>query len=136
MYLPSSTPRIDQGKPATVDEWKRLADLEPNPQVRLDYAVDALLFADLADMWGQWKMALEGWNVRVSRQLQEWQNEAELKRQKANLLRALEKCGKGPVPNDLRETIQQTEDMTLLSHWFDAALEANSLDEFRTAVQR
>lgn len=128
------------GEPATIEEWKRLADLEPNVQVRLDYAVDALLFADLADVWGPWKQALEGWNVRVSRQLQEWQNEArregELKRQREVLLLALETRGKGPVPNDLAETIQATEDMDLLSRWFRAALVANSFDDFRAAVQR
>lgn len=128
------------GEPAAIEEWKRLADLEPDQQVRLDYAVDALLFAELADIRGQWKQALEGWNVRVSQQVLEWQNEAraegELKRQRANLLLALETRGKGPVPSDLAETIQTTADMELLSRWFQAALKANSFDEFRTAVQQ
>jgi hypothetical protein len=124
------------GEPAIIEEWKRLADLEPNVQVRLDYAVDALIFAELSGVWQQWKQALEGWNVRVSQQVQEWQNEAELKRQRANLLRALEMRGKGPVPSDLAEAIQATGDMDLLSRWFDAALQANSFDEFRAAVQQ
>jgi hypothetical protein len=124
------------GEPTTIEEWKRLADLEPDPRVRLDYAVDALLFAELADVQGQWKQALEGWNVRVSQQVLEWQNEAVLKTQRANLLRVLEKRGKGPVPTDLAAAIQATEDMNLLSRWFDAALEANSIEEFRTAVQQ
>jgi hypothetical protein len=123
------------GEPATIEEWKRLADLEPDPRVRLDYAVDALLFAELSDVWKQWKQALEGWNVRVSQQVLEWQNEGELKGRRAALLRALEKRGKGPVPSDLAEAIQATEDMDLLSRWFDAALEANTLDDFRAAVK-
>ncbi|MGH7174422.1 MAG: hypothetical protein ACRELG_29500 [Gemmataceae bacterium] len=124
------------GEPATIEEWKRLADLEPNVQVWLDYAVDVLLFAELSDVWGQWKKALEGWNVRVSQQVQEWQNEAELKRLRADLLRVLEKHGNGPVPKDLAEAIQTTEDLNLLSRWFDAALDANSFDEFRAALQQ
>lgn len=124
------------GEAATIEEWKRLADLEPDVQVRLNYAVDALLFADLSDTWGQWKQALEGWNVRVSRQMQEWQNEAVITTRRADLLRVLEKRGKGPVPGDLVEAIQATEDVELLSRWFDAALDANSLDDFRAAVQR
>jgi hypothetical protein len=93
------------------------------------------LFAELSDVWKQWKQALEGWNVRVSQQVLEWQNEGELKGRRAALLRALEKRGKGPVPSDLAEAIQATEDMDLLSRWFDAALEANTLDDFRAAVK-
>ncbi len=104
--------------------------------MRLDYAVDALLFAELSDVRGLWKQALEGWNVRVSQQVLEWQNEGERKGRQADLLRVLEKHGKGPVPSDLMEAIQATEDINLLSRWFDAALEANSLDDFRAAMQR
>jgi hypothetical protein len=127
------------GETTTIEEWKRLADLEPDLQVRLDYALDALLFAELSGVRGLWKQALEGWNVRVSQQVLEWQNEArteaELKTRRADLLLALETRGKGPVPSDLAETIQTTEDMHLLSRWFRAALEVNSFDEFRAAVQ-
>jgi hypothetical protein len=124
------------GEPATIEEWKRLADLELDPRVRLDYAVDALLFAELSDVRGQWKQALEGWNVRVSQQVLEWKNEAVVETRRADLLRLLEKRGKGPVPKDLMDAIQTTEDMDLLSRWFDAAAEANSLNDFRAAVQR
>jgi hypothetical protein len=35
------------GEPANIAEWQRLADLEPDQQVRLQYAVDALIFAEL-----------------------------------------------------------------------------------------
>jgi hypothetical protein len=98
--------------------------------------VDALIFADLSDVLGLWKQALEGWNVRVSQQVQEWKDEAKLESLRAHLLLALETRGKGPVPNDLAEAIQATEDIDLLSRWFRAALDANSFDEFRTAVQR
>lgn len=87
-----------------------------------------------------WKQALEGWNVRVSQQVQEWKDEGrvegELKKQREVLLLALETRGKGPVPGDLVELIQTTEDMDLLSRWFRAALVANSFDEFRAAVQQ
>ena len=119
------------GEPAVIEEWKRLADLEPDVRVRLEYAVDALLFAELPGVWGQWKQALEGWNVRVSQQVLEWQAEV----QRANLLRMLEKRCKGPVPGDLAEAIQATQDMGLLSRWFDTALEANTFDEFRAAMR-
>jgi hypothetical protein len=126
------------GEPAVIEEWKRLADLEPDQRVRLDYAVDALLFAELPGVWWQWKQALEGWNVRVSQQVLEWQNEArveaELKTRRTDLLRVLEKHCKSKVPSDLVEAVQATQDMSLLSRWFDAALEANTFDDFRAAT--
>ena len=124
------------GEQEIIEEWKRLADLEANVQVRLDYAVDVLVFAELSDVRGQWKNALEGWNVRVSQQVQEWKNEAVVETQRSNLLLALETRGKGPVPSDLAETIQTTEDINMLSRWFRAALVANSFDEFRAAVRQ
>jgi hypothetical protein len=112
-----------------VVEWKRLADLEPDPRVRLEYAVDVLVFAELPRVWMDWRQALEGWNVLVSKQVLEWQAIAELKNQRANLVRVLEKRCKAPLPTDLAEAIQATQDMNLLLRWFDAALEANTFDE-------
>jgi hypothetical protein len=123
------------GELAVIEEWKRLADLEPDPRVRLEYAVDALLFAELSRVRMEWKQALEGWNVLVSQQVPEWQAIAELRLQRANLVRVLEKRCKAPVPSDLAGAIQATQDMNLLSRWFDAALEANTFDEFRAATQ-
>jgi hypothetical protein len=113
------------------NEWKRLADLEPDPQVRLQYAGDALIFAELPGVWREWKQALAGWNVKVSQQVLEWQADA----QRATLLRQLEKRYKVPVPEELAEQIRTTQDMNLLSRWLDAVVESNTLDEFRAALQ-
>ncbi len=123
------------GSPAVIEEWKRLADLEPNPQVRLEYAGDALVFAELPGVRNEWKQALEGWNVLVSQQVMEWQAIGAFKQQKALLLRALEKRCKAPVPNDLKTSIQATEDLSLLENWFDAAIEVSNFDDFRAAMQ-
>jgi hypothetical protein len=122
------------GQSGIMDEWKRLADLEPDSRVRLEYAADALIFAELPDVQDRWKQALEGWNVRVSQQVLEWQAEAKVKLQRANVLRALEKRCRAPVPSDLAEAIQATQDMNLLFRWFDASLEMNTFDEFRAAI--
>jgi hypothetical protein len=73
--------------------------------------------------------------VKVSQQVLEWQNEAHLSRQRANLLRALEKRCKATIPGDVAELIDNTHDMELLTRWFDAAIDANSYDDFRKAVQ-
>jgi hypothetical protein len=120
---------------ALIDEWKRLADLEPNPQIRLQYAVDALIFAELTGVWSLWKQALEGWNVRVSQQVLEWQNEAILETRRADILRLLAKRCKAPVPADLATVIEATQDMNLLLLWLDATTEASNFDEFRAAIQ-
>ncbi len=78
--------------------------------------------------------------MRVSQQVLEWKAEAsaeaKLENQRANLLRALEKRCKAPVPNDLAKLIEATLDMSLLLFWFDAALEANTFDEFRNAIHK
>jgi hypothetical protein len=123
------------GEPALIEEWKRLADLEPDPRVRLEYAVDALMFAELPGVRMKWKQALEGWNVRVSQQVLEWRAEAAVETRRADVVRLLEKRCKAPVPSDLAEAIQATEDMNLLLRWFDAAAEVNTFDDFRAATQ-
>src|SRR5262249_20436348 len=123
------------GEPEVIEEWKRLADLEPDMRLRLDYAVDALVFADLPGVRMQWKQVLEGWNVQVSQQVLEWQAEAVVTTRREDVLRLLEKRCKGPVPSDLVEAIHATQDMNLLLRWFDAAVEANTFDEFRAATQ-
>ena len=48
--LPWVTLMKGSGTPATIEEWKRLADLEKNPPLRLEYGADALVFAELADV--------------------------------------------------------------------------------------
>jgi hypothetical protein len=74
-------------------------------------------------------------NLRVSQQVMEWQNEAKVELQRANVLRILKKRCKASVPLDLIRAILATADMSILTHWFDAAIEANSFEEFRAAIQ-
>jgi hypothetical protein len=123
------------GEPGIIEEWKRLADLEPDLRLRLEYAADALIFADLRSVWHAWKKSLEGWNVRVSQQVLEWQTEAKVEVQRENLVRVLEKHCKAPVPIDLAKAIEETEDMSVLRRWFDSALDVGTFDEFRAAIQ-
>jgi hypothetical protein len=123
------------GEPAIIEEWKRVADLEPDQQVRLQYAAGARVFAELPGVRMQWEQALEGWNVRESQQVLEWQAEAKVETRRSDLLRLLEKRCKAPVPNDLAEAIQATQDMDLLLRWFDAAAEVSNFDDFRAAMR-
>lgn len=80
-------------------------------------------------------------DLRFSQQVQDWRNEGyvegELQALRATLLLVLKKCVcKGPVPSDLTEIIQARTDIGLLIRWFDAALDAKTLDEFRAAMPR
>ena len=52
------------GKPTMITEWTRLADAEPNPRWRANYAGLALVFAGLTRHRDRWKQALEGWNMK------------------------------------------------------------------------
>jgi hypothetical protein len=122
------------GAPALLEEWKRLADLEPDPRVRLEYAVDALVFAELPGVWKEWKQALEGWNVRVSQQVLEWQAEAVVKTRRTDLLCVLEALCGSRAPADVASAVQASLDPEQLSRWLDVALKVKSYDEFRAAT--
>lgn len=128
---------------AIMEEWKRLADRESDKQWQSDYAGLALVFADLANRWSIWRDALEGWNVKQSQQVLEWQAEArreglregELAGQRAALLRALRVRFKKKIPAKVSAAIAALNDLDELARWLDAALTADSFEVFRTAVQ-
>ena len=127
----------DEG--SIMEQWKRLADRESDKQWRSDYAGLALVFADLADRLTVWQNALKGWNMKQSQVVLEWQKEArregELAGQRAALLRAVRVRFKKKVPTKLSAAIAALNDADELARWLDAAVTADSLDEFRAAVQ-
>jgi hypothetical protein len=123
------------GEADIIDEWKRQADLEPSQELRLKYAATGLVFAELPGAWDEWRRALEGWNVRVSQQVLEWQAEAELKRLQADVLRVLERRCKASVPTDISQSVRTATNVDTLSHWLDAAIDAATFDDFRAAIK-
>jgi hypothetical protein len=132
--------RADAGRggAGVIEEWKRLADLKPDPRIRLDYAADALVFAELPGVWNEWKRALEGWNVQVSQQVLEWQAEAKAEAtvatRRADLLQILEDLYGTTAPADVVSLVQGSNDPEQLSRWLKAAAKARSYDEFRAAI--
>jgi hypothetical protein len=122
-------------EPAIMEEWKRLAEAEPESRLRADYAGLALVFADLAGRRNEWRQALEGWNVRRSQQVLEWQTEGEVRRARVDVLRALQIRFQDPVPTDLVALIESLTDLDELSRWHETALKAESLGAFRAVVQ-
>jgi hypothetical protein len=123
------------GEPAIMAQWVQLAQAEPDHTLRGDYGGLALVFAELAGCLPAWRQALGGWNVTESQQVLEWmaQGEArgETKRQIRSLLRSLELRFPPGAPPDLAAHIQSTTDLVQLSQWFDAAVTASSLADFR-----
>jgi hypothetical protein len=116
---------------AIIQQWKAVADTEPNAIRRSEYGGLAVLLADLAGRAPEWKRELEGWNVRQSQVANEWR--AEILRDA--VLRALELRCRTPAPPDLEATIQQMLDLDELRRWHEAAVLSESLDEFRRRVQ-
>jgi hypothetical protein len=113
-----------------IEEWKRLAQAEPDQRRRSDYAGLALVFAELTNRRPLWAQALEGWNVKTSQQVLEWQAD----RQRIDLLRLMGLRFRVPVPDDLVHRINQLTLPDQLAPWFDAVVTTDSLDAFREAV--
>ena len=129
------------GKPTMVEEWKRLALLEPIPRARADYAALALIFSGLTRHRGRWKQALEGWNVKESMVINEWKAEwkaegkaeGKVEGERDFLLRTLMFRFPGNVPAEWVAAIKAQDDSDILSQWLDALFTASSPAEFRAA---
>jgi hypothetical protein len=121
---------------ANIEEWKRLAEGEPDQRRRADYAGVAVVLAELSGVRNLWKQVLEGWNVMQSQQVLEWQAEAEMRTKRNVLLRLLQLRFKTEVPADLAATVQAMTDLDTLSRWFDLAATSDSLAEFLQAVEK
>jgi hypothetical protein len=121
-----------------IEQWKELAQAEPDNRRRADYGGLALVFSELTDCRPLWKQALEGWNVEQSLQVLEWQAEAR-KAGKAEgeaeaLLKLLAARFPPAVPPALETRIRSMTDLAQLDRWITAAATAATLDEFHHLV--
>jgi hypothetical protein len=124
------------GDLSTMEEWKRLAALEPESRLRSVYGSLALVFAELGGRETAWKLSLEGWNMRESTVISGWIAEGEAKGRRAALQRVLQTRFNAPVPNDLTEAIQAVNDSETLDRWLEIATVVDSLDAFRAAIHQ
>ncbi len=116
---------------AIIEQWKAVADTEPDVVRRFEYGGLALVFAELAGRAQQWERGLEGWNMRQSQVVNEWRAEAV----REIVAQALElRCG-APIPSDLAAALQQMLDLSELRRWHQAAVLSDSFDEFRRRIQ-
>jgi hypothetical protein len=120
---------------AVIAEWKRLVDATLPPAERDEYAVDARVFASLARRLANWDPMLKGYKMETSEVVEEWRAEGEMRRLRADLLRALERRCKAAVPADVAQAVQAMGDLATLSRWFDAAIDAGTYDDFRAALK-
>jgi hypothetical protein len=118
-------------KPGIIARWKEIAQAEQDPRRRADYAGLALVFADLTRCRAVWRRHLEGWNVEVSMQVLEWQEQAALRTKKDDVLRVLRKRLDSAIPAELEGTIRGASDPKQLDRWLDAAAGSSTLTEFR-----
>ena len=64
--LPWISLRKGADRPDMIDLWKQRAGEVPDGLLRTQNGALAVVFAELASCHGQWKQALEGWNMRES----------------------------------------------------------------------
>jgi len=120
------------GEPALIEEWKQVAMKEPDAGRRATYRDMALVFAELT-------RGLEGWEMQESQYIKGWLKEGELrgeiKASRAALLKLLRAKLHDPVPEEVRLAIEGTNDPGTLDRWYDAALQAGTWPDFRTAMK-
>jgi hypothetical protein len=144
------------GQPDMINQWKQLAEQEASSQARATYAGLALVFAELTRSLAEWRRELKEWNMRESEVVAGWQAEAraegetegeargeakgeakgEVKASRAKLVRVLQHRFPSNLPADLTATIAAQTDPRILDRWFEAALDAATLEDFRKQMEQ
>ncbi len=128
------------GDAAIIAEWRRLASQERNASGRADFGALALTFAELATRKGLWQAGLEGWNVKESKFLADWEKKGmakgiekgELMAKRMAVLRALQLRLQNPLPADLVNAVNASDDLNELERWFDLS---QTVDTWRRSAQ-
>jgi hypothetical protein len=113
------------GDPAISRRWLRLAGGQADPARRADLGL-AGVFAELVGREDAWRQALEGWNVKESPIVKEWENMAT-----ANALLEVLQTRFKDVPADLRAALLAEQDSQRLTSLIQLAVKARSLGGFR-----
>jgi hypothetical protein len=123
--------------PAIIQRWLESASREADPERRADLGL-VTVFAELANCQEAWRKALEGWNMKESQLVKEWEDKARLEGEikgrtegKAEtLVQILNKRFKS-VPDDLRATLLAEPNAQRLTDLVEIAIAARSLKTFR-----
>jgi hypothetical protein len=117
---------------AIMEQWKQVAQAEPDPQVRSTLGGFALLFADLAGRGQLWEQALENWDMQTSQVLDRFRNEGRLEGQleaRRDDLLALLESRFGSLPVELIQRLRDLKDVQRLNGAFQQALNLRSLGD-------
>jgi hypothetical protein len=99
-----------------------------------------LVFAELSKQLVNWQKGLEGWMMQESQVINGWirtgEVKGELNKARGDVLRLVRRRLADPVPEDIRLAIEGTNDLDVLTRWFDAATDAETLDKFRAAMRQ
>jgi hypothetical protein len=120
---------------AVIARWKEVvAQVTPDRRMRGNLAGIALVFAELAGRRMEWGRGLEGFEMTESQVVNEWisrgKAEGKLEERRENLLRLLSKRFPGAASEAVIRLVNEQESLELLSHWFDAAVEAETFPQF------
>jgi len=114
--------------PAVIKEWRRLAEKETDPKRRSDYGAFTLVLAEAAGRQEIWKTGLEGWNMRESQQVLEWQKEGQILNCR-EILKNLLEANFGPLPESWQQRLENAQDLDRLKAACLQVLRLKRLDD-------
>jgi hypothetical protein len=121
-----------------MERWKTIAATEPNGAHRVTYGLLVTIFAELTGCADLWRSALKEWDMRESTLVNEWKAEwiaeGEAKGERRALVLVLGQKFHTPVPRDLVEAVEAQSDRAVLARWLTIAIDADSLEAFRSAI--
>jgi hypothetical protein len=139
-------PLMKRGAEAAImQRWLEIAAKETDPQWRSDLAL-AVLFAELTGCQDAWRRALEGFNVRKSVVVSQWQAEARAEglaeglaegraegqaAGRAEALRDVLTARFGDLPADLAAKLTEPHTLDVLRNWTILAGRTGTLEQFR-----
>jgi hypothetical protein len=118
----------EAGELAIISRWVAQANLEQDARQRADLGTLALTLATLKQWFPAWKEALKEWNMLESPFVLELQAEATLKATRKAVKMVLEERF-GPVPPDLVQRIEATNDLAKVDQLLRAAAHITRVEE-------
>jgi len=126
--------------PAVIARWRELVSQLESKKVREDLVGIALVFAELAGRLLVWRDALKEGKMMESQVVREWTEEAchqrEVKTMRKVLILTIKRRFPDPIPAEVATLIDQQDSVEVLTDWFDAALNAQTFQDFIAVLRR